>query len=90
LDLGGTLENIRILWIRCSTPSFLVIIHIIPHSASSSSSGPTSGWQLPPSKMSMPPWSQSSLIRSVTLWLPTLATTVRKTSRTSLCSSTIC
>lgn len=61
-----------------------------PAPASSTSSAPTSGWRPSPSRMSTPPWCSSSSTRCVTSWRPTLARSARRTSRTTLCSSTNC
>lgn len=61
-----------------------------PAPAFSMSSVQTSGWQQSPSRMSMLPWCLSSFTRCATSWRPTLARSARKTSRTTLCSSTSC
>lgn len=61
-----------------------------PAPASSMSSAPTSGWRPSPSRMSTPPWCSSSSTKCVTSWRPTLARSARRTSRTTLCSSTSC
>lgn len=62
----------------------------LPAPASSTSSAPTSGWRPSPSRMSTPPWCSSSCTRCATWWRPTLARSARRTSRTTLCSSTSC
>lgn len=61
-----------------------------PALASFMSSAPTSGWLLSPSRMSTLLWCSSSSTRCVMSWRPTLGRSVRRISRTTLCSSTSC
>lgn len=54
------------------------------------SNAPISGWRPSPSRTSTPPWSSSSSTRCATSWPRTSAKSARRTSRTTLCSSTSC